>query len=154
MLTKMKKQLTVLAVAATMLSVYPAMVNAHKLPDPPSAAAESSLTQKFPNASNTKWEKTPDGKRDAFVEFTSDKNKYRVFFDKEGNIAEVQKEVRTKDLPEKLLNTLENVYPNEKILKAYEIEKAGKKPFYEIVLKLDSEKTILTMNKEGSFAMR
>lgn len=154
MLTRMKKQLTLLVAATTLLCVRPAMVKAHKLPDPPSSAAETSLTQKFPNASNAKWEKTPDGKREAFVEFTSDKKKYRVFFDKDGNIAEVQKEIKTKELPEKVLHALQNIYPSERILKAYEIEKAGKKPFYEIVLKLESEKTSLTINKEGLFTMR
>lgn len=121
--------------------------------DPPSAA-ENALVSKFPNATNIKWDKSNAGTRNSFVEFNEKRIKYRAYIDKDGNILEVQKEIKTKELPEKVVQALANIYPSERILKAYEIQKNGKKPIYEIVLKLESEKTSLTINKEGLFTMR
>jgi hypothetical protein len=145
-----------LALSTLTLLLFVSTITFSKEPDEsgPSSTVENSFSQKFPNAKNVKWDATSSSKKVAYVEFVFEKKKCRAYFDKEGNILEIQKEIKTKDLPEKVLASLENTYPSEKILNVYEIQKSGKKPVYEIVIKMESEKTSLTINPEGLFTMR
>ncbi len=120
----------------------------------PPNVVELSFAQRFPNASGVKWEKSTKGQNAMYVEFKYERKKTKAYFDKNGSLLEIQKEVKVKDLPQSVKKAIAKSYPTERVLKAQEIIRAGKDPVYQIVLEIENQQTNFMLDKEGSFTMR
>jgi hypothetical protein len=122
----------------------------------PSNSVMQAFTQKFPHADRIKWGKTAEEKKPLVADFTVNKTRMRAFFDKNGNLVETEKEIDFKELPERVVLSIRTQYPNDRILKAFEIEKEQNQnaSIYEVVLKTENEKTSLIVSKDGYFTSR
>lgn len=121
--------------------------------NPPTNIAQK-FSERFPKADRIKWEKIEEDKKPFIAQFTLDKVDMRAFFDKNGNLVEVEKAINPKELPERVLLSIRTQYPHEKIIRAYDIEKDQKNHLYEVVLKTDLGKTSLVVSKDGYFTSR
>jgi hypothetical protein len=151
----MKIKTTSLRICTTLLlvfGIYGGMASAFGQSEPPTAAY-ASFNQQFPNAKKVKWEVLSNNLRASCVEFVEHKKRHRAYFDKDGRLLELQKEVEVDELPEKVRMALSRIYPGERVVKAYEVVKAGKS-LYQVELDIESHRTRLTVNTEGMFTSR
>jgi hypothetical protein len=120
----------------------------------PPNTVQSAFSKKFPGADNIKWERYPEEKKEFLADFIFDNIHLKAYFDKNGNWIETEKEIKTRDIPERVMLSIRTQYPHDKIIKAYEIEKDGKVMLYEIVLRTDEEKTSFVVSNDGYFTSR
>lgn len=121
--------------------------------DPPNTV-QSTFAKKFPGADRIKWERYPEEKKEFQVDFNFGDIHLKAFFDKNGNWIETEREIKARDIPERVMLSIRTQYPHDKIIRVYEIEKDGKVLLYEVVLRTDEEKTSLVVSTDGYFTSR
>jgi hypothetical protein len=120
---------------------------------PPKAVTDN-FAEKFTGASGVKWEQEEENEWEA--EFKMNGAEMSASFDKAGAWLETEKEMKKKDLPATVTNTIKAQFPKAKIEEASEIQTPDFKG-YEIALEngeTDIEVLVtadgkLTVNKES-----
>jgi len=95
------------------------------------AGVASSLSQKFPKASNVKWARENDKEWEA--EFKNDGKEYSANFDNSGTWMETEYEISIKEIPAAVKTTLDKEFAGFKI-KVSEISETKDAKVYEFVL--------------------
>lgn len=107
----------------------------------------NSFASQFANAENVKWSK--EGKSEYEVEFMLGSTKMSANYDKEGNCAEVEKQIDISSAPSFINEILTEKYAGYTIDEIESNEKPGKSLFYEVEIKKGSSEDEIFISSEG-----
>ncbi len=107
-------------------------------------AVKAAFQKEFPAAKEAKWDKEEDNFEASFDNNKSDQS---VVFDAEGNILEIEVEIKVSELPKGVMEYVKSTYPGKKIKEVAKITDAQKTVTYEVeVSGMD-----VIFNEQGKF---
>ncbi len=109
-------------------------------------AVKTAFTQKFPDASQVKWDKENDNEWEA--EFKMNGMEYSANFDNAGTWTETEYEISLKEIPEAVKTSLDNESDGAKV-KASEVSETTEGKVYEFVLRKGENETELVIDETG-----
>jgi hypothetical protein len=92
-------------------------------------AVKAAFQKEFPVAKNPKWDKEENNFEASFDNNKSDQS---VVFDAEGNILEIEVEIKLSELPKGVIDYMKSTYPGKKIKEVAKITDAQKTVTYEV----------------------
>jgi hypothetical protein len=110
--------------------------------------------QQFPGAVKHRWVVSLDKGKEYKVDFFFKSTKYKAYFNQDGKLVEVEKEIHPSDLPNLVQQSLATQFQHYKVLKSYVIEKNDSVNAYEMTVKSDGVKTTLIMSRDGYMIAR
>ncbi len=110
------------------------------------AAVKSAFSQKFPDATNVKWDKENDNEWEA--EFKMNGTEYSANFDNSGIWTETEYKINFKDIPEAVKTSLDNESAGAKI-EASEVSETKDGKVYEFVISKGDNEMELQINATG-----
>jgi len=110
------------------------------------APAKQTFAQKFPNATNVKWEKEDDAIE---AEFKIGKSKYSASFDQAGKWLETESEIKKSELPEAVLSAITKEFSGYKIEEAERLETPDLGILYEVKLEKKEISYEVQFNEAG-----
>lgn len=110
------------------------------------AAVKEALEKKFPEAKSIKWEKENDSEWEA--EFKMNGIEYSANFSTDGTWKETEHEMKAKDLPEAVSNTLASSFSDYKVEEAEMVETPSFSG-YEIELEKGKETLEVVIDQSG-----
>lgn len=111
----------------------------------PSEVIKQAFNQKFPGAKEMDWEIEENGWE---VSFKLKDKEMSAEFDLVGNWLKTETELKKKEIPEAVKNTLRDKFPGYKVEKA-EWEVTPERHIYEIDLKKGKKEKEVTLDKQG-----
>ena len=106
-----------------------------------------------PNATDIEWERSGT---DYKVEFEVGKMEHEIWFNKDGNMVKVEKNITRAQIPANLMEIIKRDYPNYKIDSVESVEKGGDTTYVVELEKSWNESIVITFNTNGQIlkAMR
>jgi uncharacterized membrane protein YkoI len=117
-----------------------------KVPD----AVKTAFSNKFPTATNVKWEK--ESKTELEANFKMNNTDVSANFGLDGSWVETETTIPAAELPSAVSNTVNTKYPGAIYGRTEKIEKPGGKIFYEVNITSKGKKKELELNPDGSIA--
>lgn len=111
-------------------------------------AVKTAFNNKFPNATQVKWEK--ENKKELEANFKMNDTDVSANFGLDGSWVETETTIPTSELPAAVSNTVNKKYPGAIYGKTEKIEKPGGVTKYEVNIKLNRKKIELELNPDGS----
>ncbi len=136
----MKKLTLVLAIALITGFVMAQKIQSKDVPE----AVKAAFQKEFPGVKGTKWDKEESNFE---ASFNNNKSDQSVVFDAEGNILEIEVEIKLSELPKGVMEYVTSTYPGKKIKEVAKITDAQKTVTYEVeVSGMD-----VIFNEQGKF---
>lgn len=110
---------------------------------------KASFESKFANAKSVQWEIENDTEWEA--EFKLNRKEMSANFDLNGNLLETETEIKVKDLPPAVLETIKNEFADYKIEEAEKVEKPDGTFLYEVELEKGKEEIEVIFPADGKF---
>ena len=117
-----------------------------KVPD----AVKTAFTNKFPGASEVKWEK--ENKNELEANFKMNSTDVSANFKLDGSWVETETTIPASELPSAVTSAVNAKYPGASFFRTEKIEKPGGKILYEVNIKVKGKKKELELNPDGSIA--
>jgi len=117
-----------------------------KVPD----AVKNAFSNKFPTATNIKWEK--ENKTEMEANFKMNNTDVSANFGLDGTWVETETTIPANELPAAVTNTVNTKYPGAVYGRTEKIEKPGSKILYEVNITMNSKKKELELNPDGTIA--
>jgi uncharacterized membrane protein YkoI len=140
-----------LAVFGFGLSVASARADEVKIPlDKVPKAVLDAFKAKFPKATiNAALKEEEDGKTTYEIESTQDGLGIDAVLKPDGEFVEIEKEIKTSDIPAAVAKAVEAKYPKSKVKKAEELLKGGKSLYEVAVETADGKSAEVVVDKDG-----
>ena len=122
------------------------MVNTENTDGIPQSAVDF-IKSEFPKAEDLEWEKEGNGYE---AEFKISGVEYSVEFDQEGNWLATEKEINADDVPESVMNVVEDKYPDHKVEEVEYIITAEKNNLYEFELESGDKELEVLIKDDGT----
>lgn len=136
-----------IAIIATLLLLFLGVEVAQGQGVTPPQSVQSAFSQKFPNVGKTSWEKESDNEWEAGFKVKG--VKYAAIFDGSGNWLATEHEIKKKDLPAKVMSTIQSQFAGYSVEEQEIVETpAGKS--YEVELKKGKEKWEVLIDAAGN----
>lgn len=120
--------------------------------DPPPSKIETAFKEQYPSIHDVKWAKSDNT---YIAQFKENASFVKVSFDTSGNVLESETEIPVEELPQKVVLYITTQDETAKIIKAYKIEKKDRhKVVYDVVAKIHSKKTKITISSDGYLTSR
>lgn len=132
--------------SVTMMSLFVGLTVMSCAQNAPAKVKEA-FDAKFPNAKSVKWEKENATEWEA--EFKLNGTEYSANFSQDGSWKETEQEISKKNLPEAVLNTLKNEFPEYEIEEAEMVEKPDFKG-YELEIEKGEETIEVVIDNNGT----
>lgn len=116
-----------------------------KVPD----VVKTAFNNKFPNASEVKWEK--ESKTELEANFKMNNTNVSANFKLDGTWVETETTIPVSELPAPVSKAVNTKYPGGVYNRSERIEKPGGKVMYEVNIKVNGKKKELELNEDGSF---
>jgi hypothetical protein len=116
-----------------------------KVPD----AVMTAFNNKFPHASEVKWEK--ESKTELEANFRMNNTNVSANFTLDGAWVETETTIPVSELPAAISNAVNTKYPGAVYGRTEKIEKPGSRIMYEVNIKVNGKKKELELNEDGSF---
>jgi hypothetical protein len=113
-------------------------------------AVKTAFTNKFPGASEVKWEK--ENKKELEANFKMNNADVSANFGLDGTWVETETTIPSSELPAAVTNAVNTKYPGAVYGRTEKIEKPGAKILYEVNLTVNGKKKELELNPDGSTA--
>ncbi|MDQ1769323.1 hypothetical protein GQR60_00640 [Labilibaculum sp. A4] len=136
------KNLLLVIVAIAITSVSGCAQNKKAVPN----QVKTAFAQKFPDASNVKWDKENDAEWEA--EFKMSGKEYSANFNMEGVWLETEFEISSNEIPDQVKSTIEKEFSGYKIEESEMSETADGK-CYEFELKMGKTEVEIAINSKG-----
>jgi hypothetical protein len=117
-----------------------------KVPD----AVKTAFNNKFPTASNVKWEK--ESKTELEANFKMNNTDVSANFSLDGTWVETETTIPSSELPVSVTNAINTKYPGAVYGRTEKIEKPGAKILYEVNITVNGKKKELELNPDGNMA--
>jgi len=114
-----------------------------KVPD----AVKNTFSNKFPTASNIKWEK--ENKTELEANFKMNNTDVSANFKLDGSWVETETTIPSNQLPAAVTNTVNTKYPGSVFGRTEKIEKPGGKLLYEVNITVKGKKKELELDPDG-----
>jgi hypothetical protein len=121
----MKKLTLVLAFVMTTGFVMAQKIQSKDVPE----AVKAAFQKEFPAAKTAKWDR---GENNFEASFDNNNLDQSVVFDAEGNVLEIEVEIKLSELPEGVIDYIKSTYPGKKIKEVAKITEAQKTVTYEV----------------------
>ena len=112
------------------------------------AAAESAFKQKFPSATNVKWDK--ENKNEYEAAFILDGKKGSANFSSTGEWLETEVGVALTTVPAEVLAAVKNAYPASTVKEVFSIETKAGKHYYEVEYTIGKKTNEVKVTAEGA----
>jgi len=110
-------------------------------------AVKTAFTNKFPAASDVKWEK--ENKTELEATFKINNNDVSANFKLDGSWVETETTIPANQLPAAVTNTVNTKFPGAVYGRTEKIEKPNGKIFYEVNITMKGKKKELELNPDG-----
>jgi hypothetical protein len=110
-------------------------------------AVKTAFTNKFPGASEVKWEK--ENKSELEASFKMNNSDISANFKLDGSWVETETTIPASELPATVINTVNTKFPGAVYGRTEKIEKPGNKIFYEVNITMKGKKKELELNPDG-----
>ena len=114
------------------------------------AAVTKSFNEKFPGATDVKWEK--ENSKELEANFKWNNSKVSANFGLDGTWKETETTINATELPAPVTKAINSKYPGAALSTCEKIEKPGGIQQYEVNIKVNGKKKELEMNPDGSVA--
>jgi len=115
-----------------------------KVPD----AVKTAFNNKFPTASDVKWEK--ESKTELEANFKMNNTNVSANFKLDGSWVETETIIPVSELPAAVSKVVNTQYPGGNYRRAERIERPGGKIMYQVNIKVNGKKKELELNEDGS----
>ena len=135
------KTMTILAVFFLLMSRFAFSIT-------PPAEVKKAFDEKFPNATKVKW-----GQESILVwevEFKENGMNIYANFTENGTWIGTETQIEESELPQSVVDEINKMYPDWKIIKAGKTESPGKSIFYEVTIKSGKLKKTVKYTADGS----
>ena len=112
------------------------------------APVKTSFNNKFPGATDIKWEK--ENKKELEANFKMNNADVSANFGLDGTWVETETTIPSSELPAAVTNTINTKYPESVYERTEKIEKPGGKILYEVNITVNGKKRELELNPDGS----
>ena len=137
------KNLIVLIVVLAIISLESCAKTGMDVP----VKAKTAFSQKFPDATNVKWQKENDNEWEA--EFTWNEKEYSANFDNQGTWMETEYKISTDEIPVAVKTTLDEEF-SEYTIEESELSETAVGKIYEIELKKGEVELEVTIDMKGN----
>lgn len=109
---------------------------------------KKSFTEKFPTATNVKWEK--EGKSEFEAEFKMNGTEMSASFSPDGIWTTTETTIKITDLPKSVAAAIKTNYAEAIVKEAEQVDSAAKDMMYEVEIKQGKESFELVISADGS----
>lgn len=136
------KKIFACATALFLFNTY--SFNQVKVPE----VVKTAFTNKFPNATDVKWEK--ENKKELEANFKMNNTDVSANFGLDGSWVETETTIPASELPAAVSSAVNTKYPGAVYGRTEKIEKPGDKILYEVNITVAGKKKELELNPDGS----